>query len=34
MKENNTDIIIVNKRHEHDVIGIVLLSDITKKVLA
>jgi signal-transduction protein with cAMP-binding, CBS, and nucleotidyltransferase domain len=34
MKESNTDIIIVNKRHEHDVIGIVLLSDITKKVLA
>ena len=34
MKENNTDIIIVNKRHENDVIGIVLLSDITKKVLA
>ena len=34
MKESNTDIIIVNKRHEHDEIGIVLLSDITKKVMA
>jgi signal-transduction protein with cAMP-binding, CBS, and nucleotidyltransferase domain len=34
MKESKTDIIIVNKRHEHDEIGIVLLSDITKKVMA
>jgi signal-transduction protein with cAMP-binding, CBS, and nucleotidyltransferase domain len=34
MKESNTDTIIVKKRHEHDEIGIVLLSDITKKVLA
>jgi signal-transduction protein with cAMP-binding, CBS, and nucleotidyltransferase domain len=34
MKDDNTDVIIVNKRHEHDAIGIVLLSDIAKKVLA
>jgi signal-transduction protein with cAMP-binding, CBS, and nucleotidyltransferase domain len=34
MKDNNTDVIIVNKRHEHDAIGIVLLADIAKKVLA
>ena len=34
MRQNSTDVVIVNKRHQHDVIGIVLLSDITKKVLA
>jgi signal-transduction protein with cAMP-binding, CBS, and nucleotidyltransferase domain len=34
MKNDNTDVIIVNKRHEHDAIGIVLLADIAKKVLA
>ncbi len=34
MRENKTDVVIVKKRHEHDVIGMVLLSDITKKVLA
>ena len=34
MRDNNTDVIIVNKRHEHDAIGIVLLADIAKKVLA
>jgi signal-transduction protein with cAMP-binding, CBS, and nucleotidyltransferase domain len=34
MKDDNTDVIIVNKRHEHDAIGIVLLADIAKKVLA
>lgn len=34
MKRNNADVVIVNKRHEHDAHGIVLLSDIAKKVLA
>ncbi len=34
MRENKTDVVIVKKRHEQDVIGMVLLSDITKKVLA
>ncbi|PKF56751.1 CBS domain-containing protein [Alteromonadales bacterium alter-6D02] len=34
MKKHNTDIIIVNKRNEHDAHGILLLSDIAKKVLA
>lgn len=34
MKENNTDIVIVKKRHEHDAFGILMLSDIAKQVLA
>ena len=34
MKHNNVDVVIVRKRHEHDADGIVLLSDIAKKVLA
>ena len=34
MKENNTQVIIVKKRNEHDEYGIVLLADIAKKVLA
>lgn len=34
MKENNAKIVIVKKRTEHDAFGIVLLSDIVKKVLA
>ena len=34
MKEHNADVLIVNKRYEHDAFGIVLLSDIAKKVLA
>ncbi|MBL4584202.1 MAG: hypothetical protein JKX83_06260, partial [Pseudomonadales bacterium] len=34
MKQNNAEIIIVKKRTEHDAFGIVLLSDIVKKVLA
>lgn len=34
MKKNNAEIIIVKKRTEHDAFGIVLLSDIVKKVLA
>lgn len=34
MKANNADVIIVKKRNEQDVFGIVLLSDIAKKVLA
>jgi CBS domain-containing protein len=34
MKENNADVLIVKKRNDHDAFGIVLLSDIAKKVLA
>ncbi len=34
MKDNNTDVVIVKKRHEHDAFGILLLSDIAKQVLA
>ena len=34
MKENHAEIVIVKKRTEHDAFGIVLLSDIVKKVLA
>lgn len=34
MKANNCDVLIVKKRDEHDALGIVLLSDIVKKVLA
>jgi len=34
MKAENATVIIVNKRHEHDAFGIVLLPDIAKKVLA
>ena len=34
MKTNRSDVVIVKKRNEHDAFGIVLLSDIAKKVLA
>ncbi|WP_258872731.1 CBS domain-containing protein [Thalassotalea euphylliae] len=34
MKEKNTQVVIVNKRDQHDAYGILLLSDIAKKVLA
>jgi len=34
MKETNSTVVIVRKRNEHDAFGIVLLSDIAKKVLA
>jgi signal-transduction protein with cAMP-binding, CBS, and nucleotidyltransferase domain len=34
MKTDNANVVIVKKRHEHDAFGIVLLSDIAKKVLA
>lgn len=34
MRDNNTDVIIVNKRSEHDAYGIVVLADIAKQVLA
>ena len=34
MKAENASVVIVKKRHEHDAYGIVLLSDIAKKVLA
>ncbi len=34
MEINLTDVVIVKKRDEHDSFGIVLLSDIAKKVLA
>ena len=34
MKANNADVVIVKKRDENDAFGIVLLSDIAKKVLA
>ena len=34
MKVGNTNVVIVRKRNENDAFGIVLLSDIVKKVLA
>lgn len=34
MKAENATVVIVAKRHEHDAFGILLLSDIAKKVLA
>ncbi|WP_286263957.1 CBS domain-containing protein [Thalassotalea atypica] len=34
MKEQNTSVVIVEKRNEHDAYGIVLLADIAKHVLA
>jgi signal-transduction protein with cAMP-binding, CBS, and nucleotidyltransferase domain len=34
MKVASASVVIVTKRHEHDAFGIVLLSDIAKKVLA
>lgn len=34
MKAEKADVVIVNKRNEHDALGILLLSDIAKKVLA
>ena len=34
MKTENANVVIVKKRHEYDAFGIVLLSDIAKKVLA
>ena len=34
MKAAQAELVIVKKRHEHDAFGIVLLSDIVKKVLA
>ncbi len=34
MKAAKSSVVIVKKRHEHDAFGIVLLSDIAKKVLA
>ena len=34
MKANNAEVIIIKKRHPHDAMGILLLSDIVKKVLA
>ena len=34
MKAANASVVIVKKRHEHDAYGILLLSDIGKKVLA
>ena len=34
MKRSEADVVIVKKRDEHDAFGIVLLSDIAKKVLA
>lgn len=34
MKVGNTDVVIVRKRNENDAFGIVLLTDIVKKVLA
>ena len=34
MKAHNTQVVIVNKRDQHDAHGILLLSDIAKKVLA
>ena len=34
MKAANADVVIVRKRDEHDAFGILLLSDIVKKVLA
>lgn len=34
MKANNAKVVLVKKRNEHDALGIVLLADIVKKVLA
>ncbi len=34
MKAENSNTVIVKRRHEHDAFGIVLLSDVAKKVLA
>lgn len=34
MKKSNASYVIIQKRHEHDEYGIVMLSDIAKKVLA
>ena len=34
MKAENANVVIVKKRHENDAFGILLLSDIAKKVLA
>lgn len=34
MRAENADVVIVSKRNEHDAFGILLLSDIAKKVLA
>tara|TARA_R110002072_G_scaffold89737_9_gene201045 strand:+ start:28456 stop:28878 length:423 start_codon:yes stop_codon:yes gene_type:complete len=34
MKKNNASYVIIQKRHEHDEYGVVMLSDIAKKVLA
>lgn len=34
MRQHNTDVIIVDKRNEHDAYGIVVLADIAKQVLA
>lgn len=34
LRENQAEVVIVKKRHEHDALGMVLLSDIAKKVLA
>jgi predicted transcriptional regulator len=34
MRANRASVVIVKKRHENDAFGIVLLSDIAKKVLA
>ena len=34
MKAEQSDVVIVKKRNEHDALGILLLSDIAKKVLA
>lgn len=34
MKANNSEIVIVNKRDQHDAYGILLLADIAKQVLA
>ena len=34
MRESKSDVVIVNKRNEHDAFGIVLLADIAKQVLA
>lgn len=34
MKENNAKVVIIKKRHPNDAMGILLLSDIVKKVLA
>ncbi len=34
MKAANAEVVIIKKRHPHDAMGILLLSDIVKKVLA